>query len=99
MAGLAVPVAWAQIEAQLVGLNNFAVVQLEARPELEVLQVQPAADKLAAAVPDFVVYGEFEDEAALSAFKAHPIYQKSIDIVRPLRDLRMSADFLSRKDS
>lgn len=57
-----------------------------------------ATDPIPGAVPDFVVYGEFEDEAALTAFKDHPIYQKSIDIVRPLRDLRMSADFLSGKD-
>jgi len=44
---------------------------------------------------DFVVYGEFDDEAALAAYKAHPIYQKSIDIVRPLRELRVAADYLT----
>ena len=44
---------------------------------------------------DFVVYGEFDDEAALAAYKAHPVYQKSIDIVRPLRELRVAADFLT----
>lgn len=42
---------------------------------------------------DFVVYGEFADEAALAAYKAHPLYQRSIDIVRPLREIRMAADF------
>lgn len=42
---------------------------------------------------DLVVYGEFEDEAALAAYKAHPTYQQSIDIVRPLRELRMAADY------
>lgn len=42
---------------------------------------------------DVVVYGEFEDAAALQAYKAHPIYQRCIDIVRPLRDLRVPADF------
>lgn len=46
---------------------------------------------------DLVVYGEFEDEAALAAYKAHPNYQRSIDIVRPLRDIRMAADFDSCK--
>lgn len=42
---------------------------------------------------DFVVYGEFDDEAALAAYKAHPIYQESIDAVRPLREMRIAADF------
>lgn len=41
---------------------------------------------------DLVVYGEFADEAALAAYKAHPAYQHSIAIVRPLRDLRIAAD-------
>lgn len=42
---------------------------------------------------DLVVYGEFADEAALAAYKAHPNYQRSIDIVRPLREMRMAADY------
>lgn len=42
---------------------------------------------------DLVVYGEFENEEALAAYKAHPLYQESIDRVRPLRDLRMAADY------
>ncbi|CAN7643227.1 stress responsive protein [Metarhizobium album] len=42
---------------------------------------------------DFVVYGEFADEAALAAYKAHPNYQISIDRVRPIRELRMAADY------
>lgn len=42
---------------------------------------------------DLVVYGEFEDEAALAAYKAHPNYQRSIDIVRPLREIRIAADY------
>lgn len=50
-------------------------------------------DPLPGPVPDFVVYGEFESEAQLAAFKAHPLYQQSIDAVRPLRDLRVAADF------
>lgn len=44
---------------------------------------------------DLIVYGEFTDAAALAAFKAHPLYQKSIQIVRPLRDHRIAADFLA----
>jgi len=42
---------------------------------------------------DLVVYGEFADEAALAAYKAHPIYAKCIALVRPLRELRIAADF------
>jgi quinol monooxygenase YgiN len=42
---------------------------------------------------DLIVYGEFEDEAALAAYKAHPIYQESIDAVRPIREVRIAADY------
>ena len=42
---------------------------------------------------DFVVYGEFADEAALAAYRAHPIYQKSTATVRPLREMRVAADY------
>ena len=45
--------------------------------------------------PDFIVYGEFESGAQLAAYKAHPLYQTSIDLVRPLRDQRIAADFIS----
>jgi quinol monooxygenase YgiN len=46
---------------------------------------------------DFVVYGEFADEAALEAFKAHPVYEASIAVVRPIRDLRIAADIVARR--
>ncbi|WP_108815648.1 Dabb family protein [Loktanella sp. Alg231-35] len=49
-------------------------------------------DALSAQV-DVVVYAEFADDAALAAYKAHPLYQSAIDVVRPLRDLRIAADF------
>ena len=42
---------------------------------------------------DVVVYAEFADDATLGAYKAHPIYQEAIKIVRPLRELRIAADF------
>jgi hypothetical protein len=42
---------------------------------------------------DVIVYAEFEDEAALSAYRAHQIYQDCIDVVRPLREMRIAADF------
>lgn len=42
---------------------------------------------------DVVVHGEFDDAAALAAFKAHPAYAESIRRVRPLRDLRIAVDY------
>ena len=42
---------------------------------------------------DVVVYAEFASDEALSAYKAHPLYLEAINIVRPLRDLRIAADF------
>ena len=50
-------------------------------------------DRISAEGPDFVVYAEFEDEQALAAYKDHPLYKKSISIVRPLRDMRVAADY------
>lgn len=44
---------------------------------------------------DLIVHAVFDDEAALDAYKQHPIYQESIDTVRPLRDIRVAADFVS----
>ncbi|UOA26130.1 Dabb family protein [Pseudosulfitobacter sp. DSM 107133] len=42
---------------------------------------------------DVVVYAEFASTEALTAYKAHPLYQESINRVRPLRELRIAADF------
>jgi hypothetical protein len=52
-------------------------------------------DRINEQSPDFVVYSEFDDEQQLEAYKAHPLYQQSIAIVRPLRDLRIAADFIA----
>lgn len=41
---------------------------------------------------DVVVYAEFADEAALARYKAHPLYQEAIRIVRPLRERRIAVD-------
>lgn len=46
---------------------------------------------------DVVVYAEFEDEAALAAYKAHPLYAEATRKVRPLRDLRLAADFKAKE--
>ncbi len=48
---------------------------------------------------DVVVYGEFDDAAALAAYKAHPTYEEAIRAVRPLRELRIAADFESEDAS
>ncbi|WP_027515835.1 Dabb family protein [Bradyrhizobium sp. WSM1417] len=42
---------------------------------------------------DVVVYGEFDNETELAAYKAHELYQDSIKRVRPLRQLRFAADY------
>lgn len=45
---------------------------------------------------DVVVYGEFADEAALAAYKAHPTYAEATRRVQPLRELRLSADVTAK---
>ncbi|MDF0516669.1 Dabb family protein [Bradyrhizobium yuanmingense] len=42
---------------------------------------------------DVVVYGEFDSETELTAYKEHALYQESIKRVRPLRELRFAADY------
>ena len=71
---------------------------LEANPHALFLEVGEnlKLDSLGNEV-DFVVYGEFTDAAALEAFKAHPSYEASIAAVRPIRDLRIAADFAARE--
>ena len=54
-----------------------------------------ATDPIPGPSPDVVVYGEFKDEAQLAAYKEHPLYQQSIARVRPLRELRVAADFMA----
>jgi hypothetical protein len=41
---------------------------------------------------DVVVYGEFDSEADLAAYKAHELYEQSTAQVRPMRELRFAAD-------
>lgn len=53
-------------------------------------KVDPMSDEI-----DVVVYVEFEDEAALAAYKAHPVYAKTTSEVKPLRELRYSADVVA----
>jgi len=53
-------------------------------------KVDPLCDKI-----DVVVYAEFEDEVALAAYKAHPLYAQTTSKVKPLRELRYSADVVA----
>lgn len=63
-------------------------------PQTEVFEVrQNTRDDALSGEVDVIVYAEFANADALAAYKAHPIYQESIDIVRPLRELRIAADF------
>lgn len=54
-------------------------------------KVDPFSDEV-----DVVVYAEFEDDAALAAYKAHPLYAETTRKVKPLRELRVSADIASQ---
>jgi hypothetical protein len=51
-------------------------------------KVDPLCDRI-----DLVVYAEFRDEHALAAYKADPLYSETTQKVRPLRELRFSADY------
>jgi len=55
-------------------------------------KVDPLSDEI-----DVVVYAEFTDQAALAAYKAHPLYDETTRKVRPLRELRFSADVVSQR--
>ena len=78
----------ADIDRILEGLRTLQDI-----PHASLLEVRRnvRTDQLSGEV-DVVVYGEFADQAALDAYKAHPLYEKSISIVRPLRELRIAAD-------
>lgn len=78
-----------QVEEVHAGLSLLTGIPHALR--LEVVR-NAKLDQLANAV-DVIVYGEFADEAALAAYKAHPLYQESIARVRPIRDLRIAVDF------
>jgi hypothetical protein len=42
---------------------------------------------------DLVVHAVFDDADGLAAFKADPVYQRSVEVVRPLRELRIAVDY------
>ncbi|WP_076862194.1 Dabb family protein [Bradyrhizobium mercantei] len=47
---------------------------------------------------DVIVYGEFDNERDLAAYKTHNLYLEAIRRVRPLRELRFAADYELSKD-
>ncbi|UVK45260.1 Dabb family protein [Mesorhizobium sp. AR07] len=53
-------------------------------------KVDPLSDEI-----DVVVYAEFADDAALAAYKAHPLYARTTSKVKPMRELRYSADVVA----
>jgi hypothetical protein len=79
----------ADLDAARSGLSILTQI-----PHAQLLEIgaNVKTDQLGTEV-DLVVYGEFEDEEALAAYKAHPLYQASIDRVRPLREMRIAADY------
>ncbi|WP_455872611.1 Dabb family protein [Rhizobium yanglingense] len=77
------------LETVRVGLSVLTAI-----PHARLLEIgtNVKTDQLGTDV-DLVVYGEFDDEAALAAYKAHPEYQRSIELVRPVREMRIAADY------
>ncbi|MCL6708334.1 Dabb family protein [Pseudomonas sp. R2.Fl] len=81
--------AESDLEAVRAGLSILTGIPHARRVEVG----QSLKSDLFDATVDLVVYAEFDDEAALAAYRAHPLYQESIDRVRPLREMRMAADY------
>jgi len=77
-------------------LSGLSLLTENPHAALLEIGINEKTDQLGNAV-DFVVYGEFEDEVALAAYKAHPLYQQSIERVRPIREMRIAADYDSAK--
>lgn len=71
-----------------------ALTRLQQIPDADHLEVVRNAklDQQSSEI-DVIVYGEFADAEALARYKAHPIYQQTITVVRPLRDLRIAVDY------
>lgn len=73
------------------GLSKLAAIPHSSLFEVSLnTKVDPLSDEI-----DVVVYSEFADESALAAFKAHPTYAETTRNVRPMRELRYSADVVS----
>ena len=76
------------VEAIREGLEALGTIPHSTLFEVSVnTKVDPWSDEI-----DVVVYAEFPDQEALAAYKAHPTYAETTAKVRPLRELRLSAD-------
>jgi hypothetical protein len=80
------------VEAILEGLSVLATIPHARRIEIG----RNVKSDLYDTGVDVVVYGEFDDAAALAAYRAHPAYAESVRRVRPLREMRMAADLDTR---
>ena len=79
------------VEAMRVGLEALGSIPNSTLFEVSLnTKVDPLSDEV-----DVVVYAEFPDEAALAAYKAHPTYAETTAKVRPMRELRFSADVVA----
>jgi len=71
------------------GLQTLGAIQHHDRFEVvENGRVDPMGNAV-----DLVVYAEFRDWEALARYKSDPIYERSTQTVRPLREIRYSADY------
>ena len=86
-------------EGQDIDVVREGLERLKTIPHSDVFEVLPNSkvDPMCDQV-DLVVYGEFKDEAALFAFKADPIYAATTQYVRPMREMRFSADVETLRD-
>ena len=79
----------AEIDRIVDGLSVLAAIPHARRLEIaRNRKSDPLSDEI-----DVVVYGEFDNDAELAAYKAHHLYQELIMRVRPLRELRFAADY------
>jgi hypothetical protein len=79
------------VEAVRVGLQALGNIPHSRLFEVTLnTKVDPLSDEI-----DVVVYSEFDDDAALAAYKAHPLYAETTRRVKPLRELRYSADVVA----
>lgn len=79
------------LAAARAGLERLAMI-----PHVRALEVAPnlKQDRFDSGI-DLVLHAMFDDEAALAAYQRHPIYEEAIAAVRPLRNLRVAAHFVS----
>ena len=79
------------VEAVRTGLQELGNIPHSSLFEVTLnTKVDPLSDEV-----DVVVYAEFADDAALAAYKAHPLYAQTTSKVKPMRELRYSADVVA----